>query len=351
MSFIRPLLSTLVERVRSDFEAWLPGADSRLRRSVLDVFARTHAGAAHGLYGAIDDVSRQILPDTADAENLARHAADHGVVRKAAVAARGPLTFSGTNGTVVPSGAFLTRSDGARFFVVTAGLIAAGAATVTIEAEVAGPDGNGPAGQSLTLVSPIAGVQSVAVTAAGGLIDGAAEESDADLLARLLLKLRNPPHGGNRADYIAWTLELAGVTRAWVYPGWMGVGSVGVAFVMDGRVDIIPLVADIEDVQDHLDVLRPVTADVTVFAPTPLPLTLSINAQPPTPEVEAAIEAEIRDLLFREAEPGGTLLISHIREAISIAPGEHDHQLIAPIGNVECAPGEMLVFGGILWAS
>ena len=51
MTLVRPTLSALIERARSDIETRLPGADSRLRHSVLDVLARTMAGAAAGIGG------------------------------------------------------------------------------------------------------------------------------------------------------------------------------------------------------------------------------------------------------------------------------------------------------------
>ncbi|MBA4361971.1 MAG: baseplate J protein, partial [Pseudomonas sp.] len=46
---------------------------------------------------------------------------------------------------------------------------------------------------------------------------------------------------------------------------------------------------------------------------------------------------------------GDTLLISHIREAISGSSGETDHQLIAPVANVVPATNQLLTFGGITW--
>ena len=74
MSFERPDLPTLIERAIADIESRLTGADARLRRSNLNVLARVHSGAAHGLYGYLDWLAKQILPDSADAEFLERHA-------------------------------------------------------------------------------------------------------------------------------------------------------------------------------------------------------------------------------------------------------------------------------------
>lgn len=350
MSFNRPTLTDLVSRARADLDARLPGADSRLRASVLDVLVTTHAGGMNGLYGYLDWLSRQILPDTADGAQLARWASIWGVSRKTAVAASGGVRATGVNATIVLAGAVLVRLDGARFVVKTAAQVAAGVVDLAVEAEASGADSNCAVGQQLQFASPVPGIDAVVTVAAGGIIGGAQEESDAALLERLLLRIRNPPHGGSKADYQRWALEVAGVSRAWVYPGWLGSGSVGVAFMMDGRPNPVPLAGDVAAVQAYLDPLRPVTAALTVYAPVPRALNLVVQAFPPSDAVRAAIIASVADTLSREAEPGGRILVSHIREAISLAPGEYDHVLVAPINDQVAGPGEIFVMGAVNWA-
>jgi len=350
LSFARPTLSELIARAQADINARLPGADSRLRRSVLGTLATVHAGAIHGTYGYVDYLARQILPDSADAEYLARWASIFGLTRKAATAAAGSATATGTNGTDVPAGTALVRADGARYLTTALATIAAGTATLAVEAEATGTGGAMIAGQLLTFVSPIGGVSATATVAVGGIDGGAEEESDALLRDRLLLRIREPVRGGAASDYRYWALQVPEVTRAWVYPAMSGLGTVGVAFVMDGRVDIIPDAGDVADVQDHIDALRPVTADVTVFAPVADPLAFTIELVTDTVAIRAAVTAELRDLIAREAEPGGTLLISHIREAISIAAGETDHVLTVPSANVTAAAGDITTLGVITWA-
>lgn len=349
MSFARPTLSEINDRARADFNGRLSGADSRLRRSALDVIARVHSGGVHGLYGFIEWVSRQILPDTADADVLVRWASIFGVSRKAAEPAIGSITMTGVNGTAIPEGAVLQRGDQVEYVVTADAVIALGTATVAVEAATPGAGGNAEAGVLVTLTSPIAGVTSTAVAAVGGLVGGADEEDDGSLRERLLDRIRQQPMGGAQSDYERWAREVAGVTRAWVYPELNGLGTVGVGFVMDDREDIIPLSGDVTAVAAHIAPLRPVTAAVTVFAPTADPLDLEIAITPDTPGIRAAIEAELRDLLRREAEPGGTLLISHIRQAISTAAGEVDHVLTTPTANVVSAAGELAVLGDIDW--
>jgi uncharacterized phage protein gp47/JayE len=74
------------------------------------------------------------------------------------------------------------------------------------------------------------------------------------------------------------------------------------------------------------------------------------NLEPDTAEIRAAVVAELKDMHIRDAIPGGTLLRTHMSEAISIATGEHDHVLVSPAGNVTCLPGELATFGGVTWA-
>jgi len=349
MPFSRPDLPTLINRAEADIETRLPGADARLRRSNLNVLARVHSGAAHGLYGYLEWIARQVIIDTADGDMLERHASIWGVERKAASPAVGNVTVTGTHGAIVPADSTLARSDGVQYTTDVEVTISGGTATIAVTAVDGGQAGNASAASSLSFDTPIAGVSATATVAVGGLTGGADIEADDDLRARLLARIQQPPHGGASYDYIAWALEVPGVTRAWVYPAELGLGTVTVRFVRDDDASPIPDAGEVTAVQDYIDSVRPVTADVTVVAPIAVPLNFSIDLTPDTAAIRAAVEAELRDLLLRESEPGATILLSHIREAISLASGENDHVLAAPTANVTHAVGEMATFGTITW--
>lgn len=350
MSFVRPTLSELIERARGDIETRLPAADSRLRHSVLDVLARTHSGAAAGLYGYLDFLARQLMPDTAEAEYLARWSSIWGVYRKAATAARVTLAASGVNGSVIPAGTELQRIDGTLYRTRFSATIVSGSALLSADAVEAGVAGDLAIYTALTFSSPIAGVAAeVSVSALD--ITGTEEEDDASLTARLLDRIRKPPQGGTSNDYVAWALAQPGVTRAWAYGAWMGLGTVGLTFVMEGRDDIIPDVGDVAEVQAALDLLRPVTAELIVFAPTAVPVDIVIRVAPDTGEVQSAISAELADFFSRDSEPGATLYRSRMQEAISLAAGEFNHDLILPGSDIESIAGELLVLGTVTFVS
>lgn len=347
MPFNRPTLQTLVDRARNDLLARL-AADDVLRRADAEVYARVIAAASHTLHGFIDYLARQILPDTADEDYLERWASIWGVTRTAAAAASGTASFATSVGAVIPAGAVLTAFDGQEYEVTAGGTATGATLDLPVQALIAGAAGNRTAGQSLSLVSPIAGVQSSAT--ASELSGGANTESDNALRARLLARIQRPPHGGAAHDYVAWALEVAGVTRAWVYPGELGDGTVTVRFVRDDDADPIPDAAEVAAVQAHIDSVAPVTAGVTVVAPIDDPVALEIQLTPDTSVVRAAVLAELDDLFRRDAEPGGTIYLSRLREAISIAAGETHHVLVSPVADQVSATGYIPSLGAVTWS-
>lgn len=355
MAWTRSTLAGLRDALNADVDTRLDGAAGELRRAVRKALVPALAAAVFALEGFIAWISAQIFPDTAEAENLERWAGVWGVAREAATGAAGTVTLSGNDGVEIPAGTLLQRADGERFATDALATVAGGAATVAVTAVADGDSGNSEAGEILDFVSPVAGADATATVAAGGLLGGADAESDASLRTRLLERIQQPPHGGADFDYRAWALDRAAhgidTTRVWVAAGELGPGTVSVRFMMDDDyADGLPLAADVAAVQAHIDSQRPVTADVTVLAPVAAPLNFTISGlDPNTQAVKDAIGAELKDLLRREAAPGGTILLSHIREAISIAAGETDHALDAPAADVAHATGEIATFGSVTW--
>lgn len=349
MAFVRPTLAELVDWIQQDFISRLELNGAVLRRAVIRVLSRVMAGAAHMLHGHLEYLSQQIFPDTAVAQNLQRWGSLYGLERNAATYASGAITITGTDGTVVPAGSKLIRSDSAEYQTSADATIASGTATATVTALVAGVAGNCDANVALTFESPITGADSTA-TVASGLSGGADEESDDDFRIRLLERLRSAPHGGNSADYVAWAKEVAGVTRAWVTPNGNGAGTVALRFVRDNDTSLIPDSTEVAAVQTHIDGLRPVTANVTVLAPIADPLNYTLAITPDNADTRAAVQAQLEDLHARKAEPGVTLPISQIRTAIGDAAGVTDYALTSPPADVTPDPGHLPTMGTITWS-
>lgn len=348
MSYSRPSLPELIDRARADVISRLE-QDDVLRRSDAEVYARVVAGITHGLYGFIDWLARQLMDDTAEMEYLERRASLRKITRKPAASATGSATFTGLGGAVVPSGALLQALDGVQYRTMADAIIVGTSVVANVEAVAAAAAGNRTTGQTLTLVTPIAGMQPGAVASA--LTGGADAETDDALRARFIARIQTPPHGGSAPDYVAWALEVPGVTRAWCYPLELGVGTVTVRFMRDNDSgSAIPDSGEVAAVQAYIDAVRPVTGHLYVVPPVAVPLDFTIAVVPNTLAVKAAVEAELADLILRSAVPGGTLPISHIRAAVSAAAGEQNYTMSTPSADVVNTTGDITTLGVITWA-
>ena len=353
MPFERPTLQELDDRLVAGVESRLPGTDPRLRRSYVGAFSRSMAGAHHELYGFLAYIALQAFPDTAESAELERWSEIWGVERSPAVRATGDITVTGTDGTAIPAGTVWRSGTVDYRSTADAAIPASGTVDIAVEAVEPGADGNADDGTKMSLVSPIAGVVSEAA-ASGAITRGSNLEADESLLRRLLLRIQDPPRGGTSSDYEFWARSAtADVTRAWGRGLARGLGTVDVYVMTDDATDDgIPSAAVVTLVQDYIDERRPVTADVDAAAPTAVELDFTINnLDPMTTAVEAAVEAELADLIRRETEPGGTLLISHIRQAISLAAGEIDHELTAPTTDVTVTASQITTLGTVTFTS
>ena len=347
MPFETPSLPVLIKRTQSDL------ASDSLRQSDAQVLARTLGGAAYGLYGYLDWIAEQILPDKADESTLERIAALRlNQPRKPAQTASGSVSFIASAGAVLDVDTLLQSSDGRTYKVTAARTTSNGLNSTTIAALEAGSLGNAEAGLTLIPVQPIAGIVGNSFTVlAPGLNGGVARESLESMRARVIRSYRIIPHGGSAQDYETWALECPGVTRAWCRGGFLGPGTVGLYIMRDDDPQPVPNEEQLAEVQAYIEPLRPVTAQVHVRPPVQVPITYRLTLTPDTSAIRAAVEAQLRDLHNREADLGQKLLISHIREAISSTSGENDHTLISPVADVEAEPNELLTFGGCVWGA
>ena len=363
MPFKRPTLQDIDAQIQRDMDTRIQGAEGRLRRAVLTVLGRVYAGATHGLHGFQSHMAKQLFVQSAEDEFLLQHASLYNITRAPAAAAWGHVTLTGDTGSVIPTGTALQTDDGTQYTTTGSVTIApSGTVDAPVAAVKRGSGGNLTAGTQLLLLSPIAGVKSRAVAAADGINNGADDEDLEVLRARVRARIAQPPHGGAGFDYVTWMMDSKShglnVTRAWVYPREMGIGTITCRFMMDDdRPDGLPTSKDTATMASFLDTVRPLTA-TEVFVPAPIaqPVTFTIagfvtDHGADNKPAQAAVTAELKDLIRRSAVPGGGLLLSHMREAISIASGEYDHRLISPAADVTTTTGYIITFGGITWST
>lgn len=167
-------------------------------------------------------------------------------------------------------------------------------------------------------------------------------ETDADLLARLLDYLRRPPAGGNKYDYVKWALEITNVKAAYCIPLGQGVGTVDVVIVADKAAtgSDIPAQSLLDTVKTHIDDVRPVTAKYTrVLPPTILTQDVTIN----TIGVGANKAQIITDATayLNSFIPGQTLYRSQLQN-IALINGADDATVSVPAVNVVPTSTQMI---------
>ncbi len=331
--FPTPDYSTLRAALLRDIANQLPDAATG-SDSDFAIRANAVAAALEGLYQHQQWIVRQILPDTADADYLERWASLFNINRKAAVSASGTITFTAATNGAIAIGTEAKTPDGVAFVTTAGGLITAGASlTLAARAVVPGITGNITANTALTLTAAPAGVNSSCVVATA-MTGGMDVESDAALLSRLLARLRNPPHGGNASDYLAWALAVPGVTEAYVYPMRRGLGTVDV--VIEGANGSLPSAQLIAGTQTAINAVKPVTASCLVLAPVlvPVAITATLTLSGTTlATATAAINAALATY-FAQLKPGDSVIKTRIAALIADTSGVVDFNLTAPAANV-----------------
>jgi len=342
-----PDLTALRERIANDIER-TTGGDAHNSGTGFTEFANVVAGAFMGIYSNQEWLSKQFFTSSADDDNLLKQAAEFGIFQIAAAFATGTATIAGNNGAVITVGTVLQHTDGRQYRTTDEAVIVGGNATLNIIALDAGLAGN-IENENLNFISPILSVDGEATAASTS--GGAEVEAFARVRERLDNRKKQPPLGGAKHDYIQWAKAgHVDVTRAFPFENENGIGSLVLRIVTEGLENPIPTAAHINTVQNYIETVRPAGMRAFVVeAPVAVPINITFNAiSPNTDEVQAAVEAELRDYLRRESKPDSTLYLSQIREAISNATGEQDFT-INLTSNINLAVNQFAVLGSVTW--
>ena len=324
MALIRPTIDQIYQRIKADMEARVSSNTPILRFSILGIINSVFTGAIHLVYGYVENISRQLFPDTATGEFLDRWANLYGLPRKAATFAAGTVQFTGTDGTPILEGTQVQNSEGLTYSTLSEVLITGGIATVDVQADESGEASNTEE-TVLSLSFPISGVDTE-VQAPIPPDGGQEKETDEALRARLLQRLQNPPSSGTAADYERWALEVDGVGKAWTLPAeeYAGAGTVASVIATVNLEVVAPSVKDAAQI--YIDTVRPVGAQADVLNLEPLATEYDIDLNPNTQEIRDNVDKNLNDLHLAEASPGGILYLSHIRSAIA-SSGVIDYEI------------------------
>ncbi|MDI9407680.1 MAG: baseplate J/gp47 family protein [Candidatus Pacebacteria bacterium] len=348
--FNRPSLAELVKQSETDLTVNFPNSAARQRGTLLNALARVMAGLAHGLYGFIQWIFKQLWLDTAESESLNRHGGIYGIYRRPAAFASGAVTITADSGTVIPKDLILQTATGIQFKTTAeVTVIGIAPAAVTVIAVKSGTASNIGGGWKLTAAIPIAGLRSLD-TAADGIGGGGETETDDDLRARILRRLRTPPQAGSVNDIEGWALNLPVVMKAWVRRNLdasaNGYYQIVLYFTVAGAggVPNLPTAANIATVKAALAPKLPATVNPIVAAPMPLPIILRLRITA-SPAIKTNINEAYKSFVASAAAVGdgagaGTITLAKIIETISSQAGSTPFVVIIPAADIVPRFGE-----------
>ena len=186
-------------------------------------FVRPTANIVSRLRGFdLPEAIKLIWPQFSNGEYLDLHASIRNMTRKAAIYAHGEVTFTGTPGTIIPSGYMVSTESKndikSQDFMTTKECVIGDDGTVTVSAQalVAGSDGNTAAETIVINTSSYDDVTSVINKSS--FTGGVDEESDESLYERIheYNMTQGDSNIGNPSDYKRWAESVPGTGTATV---------------------------------------------------------------------------------------------------------------------------------------
>lgn len=213
--------------------------------------------------------------------------------RKGATIASGTdaVDITGDPGAVVGIGETLTSADGQEYRATSGDTLDAnGEGNISVESTTKGAAANRDIGEKLTFSSAPVGIDAEAVVVAA--IDGGEDqETDGELLKRVLDAYANPPAAGRASDWRQWGAAVEGVVAVYVYvpsslapTGRRGLGIVDLVVLKRGTgASRIPSETVRLAVIDYLETKRPVTTkEYSVMLPATQVVPVDVELTPKT---------------------------------------------------------------------
>ncbi len=307
---------TILERMKETFrqEAGFEADDA----SDVGIRLKVLAGEVFSLLHSVDWLRRQVFPQTAQGDYLTMHGQQRGIQRKAALTASGSLTFSRKNplayDLTIPLGTICSTEGGTalRFQTTQEAVLKAGYRSVKVAAKAveAGANSNAAVGTVKVMVTPPAGIESVANEEPfSGGVDG---ENDEQMRERLLQSYAQVSNGTNAEFYRSFAMQYDGVESVCVVPRENGAGTVSVYLAARGGTPSEEL---IQRIQTDLNALREINVDVQVKAATKKSVRLACYLKPTadyTFEEIKPICQQALDNYYASLSVGESVFLTHV---------------------------------------
>lgn len=303
-------------------------------------------------YSKLDDLLNKAFPQYSKGDYLKMHASSRGVAETVADCAAVNETINGAKGTLIPAGTIIQTPGGLQYVSTVDSVIGDDGKIISpLKAIDVGSKYNVPANTITQLPIGINGVTSV--TNENSATGGTDSETDAELLARLLQKVQNPPSSGNKADYERWAKEVSGVKGVKVVPLWNGPGTVKVICYGENGTPLDSTI--LSNAKQHIDPgngtgegTAPIGATVTIATVINKLINVTIvGFQGDNSNIQTSLQTYINSL-----KPGSTIKLINIQAEITNTVGVGDFtgvKLNGGAANVTTTDEEKPILGVITY--
>ena len=325
-----------LEEIYQGLAAEFQARTGKTAGSSSELAVRFYAVAAqiYSLYVQGEWTRRQCFPQTAQGEDLDRHAQLRGVARRQAATATGMVRFYVSQPqetqTEIPEGTVCMTAAGVRFLTTRAAEVKAGEtyADAPVIAAEAGTAGN--VGANTIVFMALPPVRIVACANPEPLTNGLDQEGDEELRARVLATYQRLANGANNAFYRQAAMSFDEVAAVTVLPKARGVGTVDVVPAARGGM---PSKALLEEMQAYFDRVREIACDVQVISPTErrmdLELKLWVKEDRDFDTVADAVKRTLKDW-FNGERLGQPLLRAQLTSLVFGVDGVANCEFVKP---------------------
>jgi len=274
----------IVKEIISETTRSVPQIKNYRTGGVFRLFIEVVASFLEKIYLELEQLLPNRFLQTARGKYLDLKAEELGLVRNVATKTRGYIIFSredASRNLTIPAGKIIaTKSNSQgkvyRYKVLEDTIILENETikSVLVEAEEVGKVYNVIAEQITEIITPISGLDNITNSSNWISYVGKDEESDESLRSRCLA-LWKGLSGANKDAYISWAKEITGVESVKVLSTARGLGTVDIIFT--GANNIQPNTELIEQVQNIINMRKPIATDSLVKAPSEVSINLNIQ--------------------------------------------------------------------------
>lgn len=305
-----------------------------------DLAVRFYAVAAqiYALYVQGEWTRRQCFPQTAQGEELDKHAQLRGITRRQASASSGTVRFYVDQAQEaeieIPAGTVCMTAGGVRFLTTQDAAVEPGALYAEVAVEAAEPGSAGNVGAGTIVYMALPPVRIVACSNRSPLTNGLDQEGDEALRERVLATYRRLANGANSAFYQQAAMSFPEVAAVTVLPKNRGVGTVDIVPAARGGVPSQTLLAEM---QSYFNQVREIAVDVQVLAPTVETVNLSLKLWTETGRAFADVSGAVEDAVtgwFNGERLGRPLTRAQLTSLVFAMDGVDNCEIVQPAADL-----------------